>query len=176
MLCDRHGFRRKLKHEPNVSFYTCRGFWKNVMCPAQVCLSLKGYLGQGLVVSRETHPRARYKTNEFFSFHNLMFYVSFGGVFGLWTLSFGLLQFHGLGSWLVCEAALKQSLKCGIWYENTLKIHTYTQSKASCIKIKFRTWWWIHRDKRECKFPQLKRWLCLVPISTSLQEARGRRE
>ena len=26
---------------------------------------------------------------------------------GLWTLSFGLLQFHGHGSWLVCEVALK---------------------------------------------------------------------
>jgi hypothetical protein len=26
---------------------------------------------------------------------------------GLWTLSFGLSQFHGHGSWLVCEVALK---------------------------------------------------------------------
>ena len=25
---------------------------------------------------------------------------------GLWTLSFGLSQFHGHGSWLVCEVAL----------------------------------------------------------------------
>ena len=31
------------------------------------------------------------------------------GVFwdGLWTLSFGLPQFHGHGSWLVCEVALR---------------------------------------------------------------------
>jgi hypothetical protein len=27
---------------------------------------------------------------------------------GLWTLSFGLSQFHGHGSWLVCEVALVQ--------------------------------------------------------------------
>jgi hypothetical protein len=26
---------------------------------------------------------------------------------GPWTLSFGLSQFHGHGSWLVCEVALK---------------------------------------------------------------------
>ena len=26
---------------------------------------------------------------------------------GLWTLSFGLSKFHGHGSWLVCEVALK---------------------------------------------------------------------
>ena len=31
----------------------------------------------------------------------------FGGDLGhLWTLSFGLSQFHGHGSWLVCEVAL----------------------------------------------------------------------
>jgi len=28
---------------------------------------------------------------------------------GLWTLSFGLSQFHGHGSWLVCEVALNES-------------------------------------------------------------------
>ena len=27
---------------------------------------------------------------------------------GLWTLSFGLSQFHGHGSWLVCEVALSE--------------------------------------------------------------------
>ena len=32
---------------------------------------------------------------------------------GLWTLSFGLSQFHGHGSWLICEVALTLSL-CGI--------------------------------------------------------------
>ena len=34
---------------------------------------------------------------------------------GLWTLSFGLSQFHSQGSWLVCEVAQKwdtQELKC----------------------------------------------------------------
>ena len=31
----------------------------------------------------------------------------FGGVLGsLWTYSFGLSQFHGHGSWLVCEVVL----------------------------------------------------------------------
>ena len=31
---------------------------------------------------------------------------------GLWTLSFGLSQFHGHGSWLVCEVALTDSKLC----------------------------------------------------------------
>ena len=29
---------------------------------------------------------------------------------GLWTLSFGLSHFHGHGSWLVCEVALRRSM------------------------------------------------------------------
>jgi len=29
---------------------------------------------------------------------------------GLWTLSFGLSQFHGHESWLVCEVALNQDI------------------------------------------------------------------
>ena len=33
---------------------------------------------------------------------------------GLWTLSFGLSQFHGHGSWLVCEVALTYEIK-GPW-------------------------------------------------------------
>ena len=37
----------------------------------------------------------------------------FGGVLdGLWTLSFRLSQFHGHGSWLVCEVALSVFLHC----------------------------------------------------------------
>ena len=32
---------------------------------------------------------------------------------GVWTLSFGLSQFHGHGSWLVCEVAL---LRAGLHY------------------------------------------------------------
>ena len=32
---------------------------------------------------------------------------------GLWTLSFGLSQFHGHGSWLVCEVALRVGLDYG---------------------------------------------------------------
>ena len=41
----------------------------------------------------------------------------FGGVlrhYGLWTLSFGLSQFHGHGPWLVCEVALS------IWRKSVL--------------------------------------------------------
>ena len=30
---------------------------------------------------------------------------------GLWTLSFGLSQFHGHGSWLVCEVALRAKVR-----------------------------------------------------------------
>ena len=36
--------------------------------------------------------------------HRVILKVSWDG---LWTLSFGLSQFHGHGSWLVCEVALK---------------------------------------------------------------------
>jgi hypothetical protein len=32
---------------------------------------------------------------------------------GLWTLSFGLSQFHGHGSWLVCEVALVPTMEVG---------------------------------------------------------------
>ena len=42
---------------------------------------------------------------------------------GLWTLSFGLSQFHGHGPWLVCEVALNlyQNLamsQMGSWQAN----------------------------------------------------------
>ena len=33
---------------------------------------------------------------------------------GLWTLSFGLSQLHGHGSWLVCEVALMRNDNCFI--------------------------------------------------------------
>ena len=33
---------------------------------------------------------------------------------GLWTLCFGLSQFHGHGSWLVCEVALSVVGTCGL--------------------------------------------------------------
>ena len=37
----------------------------------------------------------------------------FGDVLdGLWTLSFGLSQFHGHGSWLMCEDALSGYCLC----------------------------------------------------------------
>ena len=45
---------------------------------------------------------------------------------GLWTLSFGLSQFHGHGSWLVCEVALSS-------------VHINTDpllAKASCTRMK----------------------------------------
>ena len=36
----------------------------------------------------------------------------FGGVLGRpWTLPFGLSQFHGHGSWLVCEVAFRYFIK-----------------------------------------------------------------
>jgi hypothetical protein len=31
---------------------------------------------------------------------------------GIWTLSFGLSQFHGHGFWIVCEVALGQNIPC----------------------------------------------------------------
>ena len=40
---------------------------------------------------------------------------------GLWTLSSGLSQFHGHGSWLVCEVALGfNRVRLGITFQNTL--------------------------------------------------------
>jgi hypothetical protein len=47
------------------------------------------------------HMTSHYTWGSMTTLHN------FGGVLdGLWTLSFGLSQFHGHGSWLVCEVAL----------------------------------------------------------------------
>ena len=40
---------------------------------------------------------------------------------GLWTLSFGLSQFHGRGSWLVCEVALSGQFKVGWLIDCVLK-------------------------------------------------------
>jgi hypothetical protein len=34
---------------------------------------------------------------------------------GLWTLSFGLSQFHGHGTWLVCEVVLTHEIE-GPWH------------------------------------------------------------
>jgi hypothetical protein len=42
--------------------------------------------------------------------HDIILKVSWDN--GLWTLSFGLSQFHGHGSWLVCEVALKPRPLC----------------------------------------------------------------
>ena len=39
----------------------------------------------------------------------------FGGAWdGLWTLSFGLSQFHGHGSWLMCEVALNYAFPANV--------------------------------------------------------------
>jgi hypothetical protein len=42
---------------------------------------------------------------------------------GLRTLSFGLSQFHGLGSWLVCEVALSEGTILPMAYKNVLRFH-----------------------------------------------------
>ena len=39
----------------------------------------------------------------------------------LWTLSFGLSQFHGHGSWLVCEVALIPTTKNNVTDNTTFQ-------------------------------------------------------
>jgi hypothetical protein len=54
---------------------------------------------------------------------------------GLWTLSFGLSQFHGQGSWLKCEVAL------GVGYHRELQvpmIHSLFLNNIFFIKIKIK--------------------------------------
>jgi hypothetical protein len=45
-----------------------------------------------------------------------------------WTLSFGMSQIHGHGSWLVCEVALTITLKSPVTYDVTLqlRVHDHT--------------------------------------------------
>jgi hypothetical protein len=62
------------------------------------------------------------KTIDFFSFFLFSFFLFFYFILfilevcwdGFWTLSFGLSQFHGHGSWLVCEVALSTNLTSGL--------------------------------------------------------------
>jgi hypothetical protein len=58
---------------------------------------------------------------------------------GLWTLSFGLSQFHGHGSWLVCEVALsvqdKQS--CCQWMANLGYYSFVNQFLASLFEMAY---------------------------------------
>jgi hypothetical protein len=44
---------------------------------------------------------------------------------GLWTLSFGLSQFHGHNSWFMCEVALKLVSKQSYFHVQTYLIFTY---------------------------------------------------
>jgi hypothetical protein len=42
---------------------------------------------------------------------------------GLWTLSFGLSEFHGHRSWLVCEVALKHQVSWGDTNDEVVNLH-----------------------------------------------------
>jgi hypothetical protein len=54
--------------------------------------------------------RARLRLTSHYTWGSVTILHDFGRVLGRpWTLSFGLSQFHGHGSWLVCEVALKHS-------------------------------------------------------------------
>ena len=72
----------------------------------------------------------------------------FGGVLdGLWTLSFGLSQFHGHGSWLVCEVALNVGstidrtsnivqviMRAGLgFFYNITDIHTHVELNSNSL-------------------------------------------
>jgi hypothetical protein len=60
---------------------------------------------------------------------------------GLWTLSFGLSQFRGHGSWLVCEVALIDMIRlvmCSI-------SHTYIHTQG-CIYMCVCVCWWGTQD------------------------------
>ena len=63
---------------------------------------------------------------------------------GLWTLSFGLSQFHGHGSWLMCEVTLSEEastfLTCGKFKLKKTKKRTWSckvHFKWKCVCIQF---------------------------------------
>ena len=57
---------------------------------------------------------------------------------GLWTLSFGLSQPHGYGSWLVCEVALKlwrlnPTISC--WMENDEVVQDHFTLESESLRV-----------------------------------------
>ena len=64
--------------------------------------------------------------------HYMILEVSWDG--GLWTLSFGLSQFHGHNSWLVCEVALssKETMGPSHCWNFFIRVVTFPHLKISC--------------------------------------------
>ena len=50
--------------------------------------------------------------------------------FNHWTLSFGLSQFHGHGSWLVCEVALSPTLDGSVW-----EYFRHNMLRSECVHV-----------------------------------------
>ena len=57
---------------------------------------------------------------------------------GLWTLSFGLSQFHGHGTWLVCEVALRSLLV--VVHKPPLQMRLYLNS----LNLSSIQWIWVY--------------------------------
>ena len=67
---------------------------------------------------------------------------------GIWALSFGLSQFHGHGSWLVCEAALKlwkRTQVSLIWSKLLGALHAIAEGRGA-----------VNFHQSYCKKPRLR--------------------
>ena len=66
----------------------------------------------------------------------------------IWTLSFGLSQFHGQGSWLVCEVALRETMEFANLVKQLLKVHPACPITKGFPppknRVKFSWLWWRH--------------------------------
>ena len=63
---------------------------------------------------------------------------------GLWTLSFGLSQFHGHGSWLVCEVAVIHNQHyIHILYKLVTNLQMYDRGTWVCNEIPAIRWYGI---------------------------------
>ena len=75
---------------------------------------------------------------------------------GLWMLSFGLAQFQGHGSWLICEVALRMMFLA--WYigpndfeiKNTAK-YTYPSGIKKNMKVSLKIHKWYKKNTNNTK-------------------------
>jgi hypothetical protein len=56
---------------------------------------------------------------------------------GIWTLSFGLSQFHGHGSWHVCEVALKSGGRVAYMESHRVGISDHLTEGQSTLPTHF---------------------------------------
>jgi hypothetical protein len=59
---------------------------------------------------------------------------------GIWKLSFGLSQFHGHISWLVCEVALSNGIIIGYWYITVINLPLNKLHRIKVWKVMVAMW------------------------------------